>query len=296
MEIRALQHGLLTASLLCLLLAASASAAPVPPEIYMAGVNDSQWAFQGNRARCELSHEIPRFGTARFLRLAGEPLSFRIDSFQPVPEAVAGLLNEISPPWEAQRQADPLIQEVGLRVGLTPIQLKRRPAAWLLASLARGQIGSFAFFDWNDQRKKVYLRLSPVNFQQPYRAFKRCLKSLSAKGFQAYRESLVHFPLDVSKLGLPQRAFLRRLADYLLADDSIRGIEIDGHADDRGTRRYNDRLSARRAASVFDFLAAVGVKRSLMERRAFGESRPRLAGHSARARAANRRVEIHLRR
>jgi len=288
-------HNLWYGNLVCLLLLLPeiAYTGLVAPDIYMVEANYSEWQFAGNRAKCELQHEIPRFGIGRFLRVAGEELSFRIDSFQPIPESVEALLREISPAWEPGKP-DPLVQEISLKKGLVPVELKRKPAAWLLSSLAKGQIGSFDFVDWDDTRKTVHLRLSPVNYQRPYREFKRCLKDLSSMGFLAFKESEVRFPLDVHELGPAARDFLRQLADYLVADASIRRVEINGHADDQGTHPYNQRLSERRARSVFDFLTASGVNSALMQRDAYGESKPRMAGRTKRARAANRRAEIRL--
>ena len=276
----------------CLVPALSQGAA-VEPDLYMAGEHESEWTFNGNSAKCELMHEIPRFGTASFLRLAGEELKFKIDSFVPVPEAVDGLLREVSPSWE-HTDPDPLIQEVKVKRGMRPLALTRKPSAWLLASLAKGQVGSFDFQDWDDNRKTVHLRLSPVNYQKPYREFRRCLKSLSSKGFEDYRDSEVHFPLDVHLLGRQEQAFLDTLSAFIVADESIREIRIEGHADDQGTRRYNQRLSSRRANSVFDYLVTAGVKADLISRRGYGEVRPKVRSRSESARAANRRAEIQL--
>lgn len=320
-----------------LLLPAVASWALVEPDNYLAGEHYSEWEFQGSKAKCELKHEIPKFGIGRFLRLAGEELSFRIDSFQPVPISVEGVLREISPSWE-HGEPDLLTQKVSLKSGLTPVKLGRKPAAWLLSSLAKGQIGSFDFLDWDDSRKAVHVQLSPVNYQKPYREFRRCLRALSQKGFEAYRQidmhfpkevrvqlfpvnyqepcrevrrcfsavsqnefeayrqPDVHFPLDIHELDATAQELLRQLAEYVIADDSIKQIWIDGHADDQGTPKYNDKLSERRARSVYEHLVARGINPALLTRQAFGESRPRIRSRSEHARAANRRAEIRLSR
>jgi outer membrane protein OmpA-like peptidoglycan-associated protein len=275
------------------LLSHGAGAAVVEPDLYMAGEHESVWEFNGSSAKCELRHEIPRFGTARFLRLAGEELSFKVDSFQPVPEPVEALLREESPAWE-HAEPDPLTQPVQVRQGLRPLELERKPSAWLLASLAKGQVGSFDFRDWDDNRKTVHLRLSPVNYQKPYREFRRCLKSLAAMGFEEYRNSEVRFALDVHELDKNERLFLDTMAQFIIADESISEVQIEGHADDQGTRRYNRKLSSRRANSVYQYLQAAGVEARLMSRRGHGESRPKIRSRSETARAANRRVEILL--
>ena len=275
------------------LLPGLAFAEELPPELYMADVHQSTWRFEGSRALCELSHEIPQFGVARFQRLAGEDLSFRIDSYQPVPERVEGMLREVSPPWH-HAESDPLEQLVVVEAGLKPIKLDRRPAGWLLSSLAKGQVGSFDMLDWNDSRKQRQIRLSPVNFQQAYKPFKQCLRELDRGGFVPSGPTSVQFALDVHKLDKRAEGLLRPLVDYIKADDRISAVRIAGHADDRGTDRYNLKLSSRRAQAVYDFLAKSGVEKRLMSRRSYGESRPKIRGRSEAARAANRRAVVEL--
>lgn len=262
-------------------------------EVYMADVHQSAWDFKGSSVLCELSHEIPQFGMARFQRLVGDELSFHIDSYQPVPERIEGALREASPSW-SHNLADQLEQIITIGAGLRPIELDRRPAGWLLSALAKGQIGSFDMLDWNDSRKLRQIRLSPVNFQQPYREFKRCLRELNDEGFKGLSESVVHFELDADRLKDEAKATLKNLADYIQADPRITAARIDGHADDQGRTRYNLRLSARRAKRVYDYLLGQGVKRDLLSQHHYGESRPEVRGRTQTARAANRRVEIKL--
>ncbi len=265
----------------------------LPAEVYMADVHQSTWTFSGSRALCELTHEIPQFGVARFQRLAGNELSFRIDTYQPVPEKIEGVLREVSPAW-SHDSADRLEQMVVVEAGLQPIKLDRRPAGWLLSALAKGQIGSFDMLDWNDSRKMRQVRLSPVKFQKPYGEFKQCLRELSSDGFKGLRESTVHFALDVDALDKQAKSRLQDLVDYIKADDRISAVRIAGHADDQGEARYNLRLSARRAKRVFDYLVQQGIDPGLLSKRHYGESRPKMRGRSEAARAANRRAEIEL--
>lgn len=265
----------------------------LPAEVYMANVHQSTWTFSGSRALCELTHEIPQFGVARFQRLAGNELSFRIDTYQPVPEKIEGVLREVSPTW-SHDSADKLEQMVVVEAGLQPIKLDRRPAGWLLSALAKGQIGSFEMLDWNDSRKMRQIRLSPVKFQKPYGEFKQCLRELSREGFKGLRESTVHFALDVDALDEQAKSTLQDLVDYIKADDRISAVRIAGHADDQGEARYNLRLSARRAKRVFDYLVQQGIDPGLLSKRHYGESRPKMRGRSEAARAANRRAEIEL--
>lgn len=264
-------------------------------QIYMAGLHESEWVFAGSDISCELRHRVPQFGQAIFRRIAGDDLNFRINSFQPIPEKLNGTLREVSPAWEHEAP-DELQQHLQINSGMQPVRLGRKPAGWLLTLLSKGQVGSFGFLDWDDSRRQVYVRLSPVQFQKPYREFKHCLSQLSNEGFESLQQSMVYFPLDIDKLGKQAKQRLDRLAKYIQADEKLAGVTISGHADDQGTRRYNKKLSARRAESVFNYLVSKGVDAGLMKKRHFGESRPAVAKRTEQARAANRRAKISLSR
>lgn len=262
-------------------------------EIYMARVHDSAWTFKGTGVVCELAHEIPRFGRARFLRVAGENLAFRIDSYQAVPERTDATLREVSPAWR-HTPPDPSEQRVEVAAGSHPVSLQSRSAGWLLASLAKGQIGSFDLPDWNDSRRRLHIRLSPVNFQRPYRAFRQCISGLSGKGYEHFRHATIHFATALHRLDPQARRTLKEMAEYIKTVEDVKAVNIAGYADDRGKRRNNLRLSARRVESVVDFLVAQGVSPSLLNRRHYGESSPKVRARSEAARAANHRVEIEL--
>ena len=84
--------------------------------------------------------------------------------------------------------------------------------------------------------------------------------------------------------------------DYLQIDDAISEIVITGHTDNTGLACYNEGLSERRAWYVYDLLVARGIDSSLLRVDYAGESRPASKGSNKKARAANRRVTVELRR
>ncbi|MGD8590396.1 MAG: OmpA family protein [Chromatiales bacterium] len=269
------------------------SGVKVRPKIYVAEIDGADWTFSGSQSNCELSHEIPGFGIGRFRRLAGEELQFRLESFRRIPVGRRVRMHEDSPPW-IHTDPDPMSQMLMLRPGMTPLRLSRRSAAWLLATLAKGQFGSFDFYHWGDERTLVSVRLSPVNYQRPYAAFRRCLRQISDKGYLAYRQVEVQFPFDGDKLDSIAKRQLDALVDFVLADSSISRVEIFGYTDTQGSRGYNRRLSQRRAQGVYDYLVQGGMRPELMQIEAMGESSPKRQRHSKDAGMTNRRVEINL--
>ena len=71
------------------------------------------------------------------------------------------------------------------------------------------------------------------------------------------------------------------------------GIVVEGHADSRGTREYNQDLSQRRAESVKQALIRENMAAERIETEAYGEMRPRAhQADSEREHARNRRVEF----
>ena len=51
-------------------------------------------------------------------------------------------------------------------------------------------------------------------------------------------------------------------------------IQIEGHADERGTREYNFALGARRAEAAKSYLAARGIPASRLRTISYGKERP----------------------
>lgn len=79
------------------------------------------------------------------------------------------------------------------------------------------------------------------------------------------------------------------LAKY--ADDRIR---VEGHADSTGSARHNESLSLRRADAVRAVLQGRGVREQQLAALGLGETRPVATNATAKGRALNRRVELHI--
>ena len=85
---------------------------------------------------------------------------------------------------------------------------------------------------------------------------------------------------------------LTELGDFLVAHPEIRRLRVEGHSDDRGTRREGFSLSLRRAQSVVAFLVERGVSAGRLEPVGFGDTAPLDRAHDEVTRARNRRIEF----
>jgi peptidoglycan-associated lipoprotein len=101
----------------------------------------------------------------------------------------------------------------------------------------------------------------------------------------------IYFDFDKSDIRADSRAVLDQHAAYLLAHPSV-SVVLSGHADERGTREYNQALGERRGNSVKSYFQLKGVSASQMEVMSYGEERPAVMGHDRAAWAKNRRVEV----
>lgn len=71
-------------------------------------------------------------------------------------------------------------------------------------------------------------------------------------------------------------------------------IEIQGHADERGTTDYNLALGQRRAQAVYNYMTARGVAPSRLKVVSYGEERPLATGETDTAWSKNRRAEFRI--
>ncbi len=107
------------------------------------------------------------------------------------------------------------------------------------------------------------------------------------------RFAKVHFDFDSSTLTDASKAALTANATLLQKHPGLR-IEVQGHADERGTTDYNLALGNRRAQAVTSFLATSGVNANRLKVVSYGEERPDVTGTDEVAWSANRRCEFRI--
>lgn len=106
-------------------------------------------------------------------------------------------------------------------------------------------------------------------------------------------EKSLRFDSGKSTIAPQYRAILNRVAGVLTP---LKGysIYVYGYTDDSGTKEHNLELSVSRARAVRAALVKAGVDQSLISTKGFGKSKLLVRDSNAKARAANRRVEIGI--
>jgi len=69
-------------------------------------------------------------------------------------------------------------------------------------------------------------------------------------------------------------------------------LEIQGHTDNRGSAKYNKKLSGKRARAVMEYLVKKGISSDRLSAVGYGFSMPAATNTTAEGRAMNRRVEL----
>jgi len=103
--------------------------------------------------------------------------------------------------------------------------------------------------------------------------------------------SRVHFGYDSSTLASDDRETLEKNAKLIKGNKKMR-VLVEGHCDERGSNEYNIALGERRARAVMDYLVNLGVQRSRLEMKSWGEERPLNPQSSETAWSNNRRAEF----
>ena len=102
----------------------------------------------------------------------------------------------------------------------------------------------------------------------------------------------IYFETDKAIIKPESFPILDAIAATLLGNPDIHLVEIQGHADERGSDEHNLQLTDDRAHSVQKYLTDKGVDASRLVAKGYGETRPIDPRHNQAAWAKNRRVEF----
>ena len=105
--------------------------------------------------------------------------------------------------------------------------------------------------------------------------------------------SRVYFDFDSSTLDSSSKAALDENVRIMQDHPDVK-LELQGHADERGTTEYNLALGARRADAVKKYMSSAGVASSRLTVVSYGEERPAASGSNESAWSKNRRAEFRI--
>ena len=72
--------------------------------------------------------------------------------------------------------------------------------------------------------------------------------------------------------------------------------KIEAHTDSKGSAKYNEALSQKRAEAAVKALTDLDINKDRLEAVGYGETKPKATNDTEEGRAANRRVEATIKK
>jgi len=257
--------------------------------VYVAGIEESHWQVKSSPVRCELRHEIPRYGEGRFVYSSGGELAFEISVLDPPVRDGVATMSSLPPFWKPGTQKD--LGQLALSHGKLPFYVGRDLALRMLYELDAGMLPTLQYKDWADQKDDVMVSLSSANFHDKLPGFQRCISQLLPHGTADLKDVIVEFGDNQYALTEESKRQIDDLAVYVAYDKKIH-LNLRGHTDNVGSKVYNKKLSERRVQAVEKYLLSKGVSRSQIKLEGYGAERPTASNQTEEGRQMNRRVKL----
>jgi outer membrane protein OmpA-like peptidoglycan-associated protein len=117
---------------------------------------------------------------------------------------------------------------------------------------------------------------------------KAIFDELSQKGFMVID---VHFDTAQAVIKPESQPLIDQVAEMLKSNPSLK-VSVEGHTDNTGSAKANQKLSLARARAVAAALAAKGIAATRLQAQGWGDQKPVADNGSDQGRAKNRRVEL----
>ncbi len=261
---------------------------------YVAPIDKSAWDVSPHHPLlCKMTQMIPFYGIATFMQEAGKRPAFKLDVLRGPEQMGEGILISTPPIW-LQGARDKELARIEVHKGRSPFRLPAQQTRLVLAELETGWFPTFIHQDWEGTPDIVSAKLSSVNFRGSFADYLQCLQQLFTYGYDDIKFSTIYYRSGGASLNDNEIALLDRIVKYIEVDPSIRMVLLKGYSDSAGTRRNNYLLSIKRLRAIEDWLKARGIDEKKIDSTAFGERNPIASNSTAKGRAKNRRVTIHL--
>ncbi|MFT6247188.1 MAG: outer membrane protein OmpA-like peptidoglycan-associated protein [Cognaticolwellia sp.] len=262
---------------------------------YSADIESSSWQLtDDSRLQCTLSHQIPRYGKAKFYSSASRKMNmeFELEMMRlPDSYSLAEVRSE-APNWRPG-VAGRVLADMKLHKQFSPSLPKK--IAWnMLNELDQGMSPTFYYNDWYSESEKITVGLSTARFQKAYQAFVSCVSNLLDFNFDDISYTVLNYQFGSDKLTKASQKRMNMIVEYLTLDSQLELVLIDGYSDSYGGRNTNLKMSERRANKVRDLIVSSGIDASRIEANGYGEKRHVASNETVIGRSKNRRVVIRM--
>jgi large repetitive protein len=120
------------------------------------------------------------------------------------------------------------------------------------------------------------------------------LAKVEIKGKKIIIRERVFFATNKAKIKEESYSLLDDVAALLEKHPEVRRLKVEGHTDNVGRRKYNVKLSNKRAGAVARYLIGKGINRSRLSWHGYGPDSPITTNDTEEGRGINRRVEFTI--
>jgi len=278
-----LSHSILMAFVL-------APSASLYAQTYSAGFEASEWTAKSGSFACSLSHKIPGFGTAQFVRNTGGSEFLELKPGGNILFNGLVKIEAVPPMWRTDAAASPLGQ---LQVsGKQSVRLTAAQVEKISDVLMQGT--SVVFSNAQVSGTSLRVALEARNFNPAYGRYRTCVGALIPYTFDQIARMLINYAPDASELSAATKTQLDKIVRYSKADSKVLGILVDAHSDLLPTPEDGDAASQRQAELVTAYLVEKGIAANMITTRWHGDKLPIANNYTKAGQAKNRRVTVRL--
>jgi len=248
-----------------------ANVAQAGSRTYAAPLETAAWKVQQRGLlECALEHQIPFFGTARFVQEAGRKMHLELHSEHRFKASTLVRFLSENAPWSDTQIKRPLAQ-VRIASAQPLIKVSADASRRAYFDLRDGLEPNFYFKDPQDDLSQTRIRLSTARFRATEAAFQACVTQLYPQHYDDVSSARIFFGHDSEFPLVGAEEVLEPLLEYLKVDKGIQEIRLTGLTDATGRACYNRNLAQRRVDYVRDWLELSGVDPALIRERPIGE-------------------------
>jgi len=261
---------------------------------YVVPMEKAQWQSTGTKNfKCALSQTIPFYGEGQFVHKSGHKVMFNLLSDMPVQDDNVKIIIQSEPPsWRHDEVFE--IGRYDFDRGHSPLVVQSPHASRMIQQVENGMSPVVIYRDMADGRDIIAVMLSPINFRKALVEYRECEKTLLDYDPDEIKNLKLYFATNKDILTARSKRDLNHVMSYLKLDPAILQIKVDAHADSRGRRRFNDKLSEKRSAAVVKYLLSIGAKAEMIYSVSHGEREPAHSNKTTKGRAKNRRADVQL--
>jgi len=269
-----------------------AQSASLYAQTYSADFNESEWAAKSGSFACTLSHKIPGFGSAQFVRKTGVSEYMELVPGSTVAFNDLVRIESVPPMWRTDAAASSLGQ---LQVsGKQPLRVTAAQVDKISAALEQGTNVVFSSAQVNASGANLRVALEAHNFNPAYERYKTCIGALIPYSFDQIARMLINYASNASELSAATKTQLDKIVRYSKADPKVIGVLVDAHSDKLPTPEEGDAASQSQAELVEAYLVSKGLSEGMITTRWHGDKFPIANNYTKAGHAKNRRVTVRL--